>query len=315
MATVLLFPGQSSRYPGMLEKLRALYPRIAAPILHRASEVLGRDVGAEDGSPSGMPLPNARVQISMFLANHIHWEILRSEGIDGDLSLGLSLGEYNHLVHIGALAFEDALRLVAARGAAYERGPIGAMAAVFPASEDEIRGALSRSAGTVEIANFNSPTQHVIAGERAAIDEAARLLEDEHAASCVVIENRLPMHCSLFSPVAELFQPALATAAIHAPMRPYLPNVLGCFSDDVSASRIRTLLAAQVCSPVRFRHSIDMVSERFPDSAYVEVGPRTVIYDLLSRRWKPFRKYRTDAQPEEFAASLADTVRGIQRVA
>ena len=316
MATVLLFPGQSSRYAGMLQKTSALYPRIALPILRCASDVLGRDVIADDGgSIDGTPLPNTKVQTSMFLANHIHWEILRSHGVDGDLSVGLSLGEYNHLVHIGALGFEDALRLVAARGEAYERGPIGAMAAVFPALEDEVRYAISRSSGTVEIANFNSPTQHVIAGHRPAVDETARVLEDEHAASCVVIENRLPMHSSLFSPVADLFRPALATAAIRAPQRPYLPNVLGCFSDDVSPSRIRALLAAQVCSPVRFRHSIEMVSERFPDSAYVEVGPRTVIYDLLNRRWKPFRKYRTDAPTEEFAVALADTVRGIQRAA
>ena len=48
MTTVLLFPGQSSRYPGMLQKVCALYPRIAASILRCASDVLGRDVAAED---------------------------------------------------------------------------------------------------------------------------------------------------------------------------------------------------------------------------------------------------------------------------
>ena len=316
MPTVLLFPGQSSRYPGMLRKVCAVYPDVAVPIVCRASDVLGRDLAAEDDEPGpGTAVPNDQVQTSMFLANHIHWEILRLHGVDGDLSVGLSLGEYNHLVHIGALGFEDALRLVAARGAAYERGPTGAMAAVFPASEDEVRAAISRSPGTVEIANFNSPTQHVIAGHRPAIDETARVLEDEHAASCVVIESRLPMHSSLFSPVAELFRPALAAAAIRSPERPYVPNVLGRFSDDVTPARIRMLLADQVRSPVRFRHSIEMLSERFPASAYIEVGPRTVIFDLLHKRWRPFRKYRTDAEAEVFAAALADTVRDIQRVA
>ena len=92
--------------------------------------------------------------------------------MDGDASIGLSLGEYNHLLHIGALAFEDALRLVAARGAAYDQGPLGAMAAVFPVDEAAVLDAIERLApvGIVEIANFNSPSQFVLAGDRAAVD-------------------------------------------------------------------------------------------------------------------------------------------------
>src|SRR5205823_1315662 len=104
---------------------------------------------------------------------------------------------------------------------------------------------------------------------------AMQILEDEHAASCVVIEERLPMHCSLFCPVRELFRPALDAAPIHLPHRWYLPNVLGHFADDQTPAGIRAALGSQVCSPVRFRQSIDALAERFPDAAYIEVGPKS----------------------------------------
>ncbi len=46
----------------------------------------------------------------MFVANHMMLSLLQAEGVDAELSLGLSLGEYNHLVHIGALELPEAPR-------------------------------------------------------------------------------------------------------------------------------------------------------------------------------------------------------------
>jgi [acyl-carrier-protein] S-malonyltransferase len=301
----------------MLRKLLDVFPAVAAPVFERASDVLGREVLSLDGDVPAAIISNADVQLSMFVANHVHAEILRGESIEADFSIGLSLGEYNHLVHIGALDFESALRLVAARGAAYDRGPAGAMAAVFPVDEEAVVDAISRarSAGTLEIANYNSPTQHVIAGDRQSLDAAVAILEEEQAASCIVIDERLPMHCSLFSPVAEMFAPALDAAPFRVPVRPYLPNVLGAFADDASPAHLRTLLARQVSSPVRFRQAIDMLFDFAPGSVYVEVGPRSVIYNLLSRKWHAFRRYKTDAEAGVFAETIAGTARELRRAA
>ena len=303
----------------MLRKLLDIRPAVVAPVFDRAaaildSPVLSFDVPDTDGSRH---TPNDVVQISVFLANHAHWQILRSEGIDGNLSLGLSLGEYNHLVHIGALEFDDALRLVAARGRTYESGPRGSMAALFPVSEEEVRDAIRRVAhpGVLEIATFNAPSQQVVAGDRAGVDAVARIVEEEHAATAVVTEERLPMHCSLFAPVAERLQPALEAAPFSAPRLPYLPNVLGEFCDEPAPDVVRSLLTAHVWRPVRFRHSIDCIANRFDDMSYVEVGPRSVIFNLLGKKWRSFRRFRTDADPEVFDASLDAAVRQLRNAA
>ena len=232
----------------------------------------------------------------MFLANQAFAEILRAEGVDGDASIGLSLGEYNHLLHIGALAFDDALRLVAARGAAYDQGPLGAMGAVFPVEEAAVLDAIerSRALGSVEIANFNSPSQFVVAGDRAAVDAVLAILGDGYAAAGVIIDERLPMHCSLFAEVADRFRPALAAATIGVPRTAYVPNVLGRLLDAAAPSRIRHLLVRHVHQPVRFRQGVEALAERYPGAAFVEVGPKQVIYGLLTKKWGGFRRFRTD---------------------
>jgi len=314
MNVVLLFPGQSSRYPGMLQKLATGCPAVVLPLFQQASDVLHRNV--TDYDTAGAIASNEYVQVSVFLANHAYWQLLRHEGVDGDFSAGLSLGEYNHLVHIGALEFDAALKLVVARAAAYDRGPFGVMAAVFPVEEDAVADAVSQARvhGICEVVNFNSPTQHVLGGDRPAIDEAIRILEHEQAATCVVIDQRLPMHCSLFAPVAALFSPALAAAPFKTPGRPYLPNVLGRFADDVQPDRIRALLADHVYRPVLFRQSIDVLFDRAVDGVYIEAGPRSVIHNLLGKKWHSFRRYKTDADTN-LAAAVAEIAKELRRAA
>src|SRR5947209_4023010 len=101
-----MFPGQSSRYPEMIEKIVAADMGSAA-VVARASQVLGRDLAAHYRAENPRIFATNRdVQIGVFLANHLHLGLLHRAGVDSAHSLGLSLGEYNHLVHIGALSFE-----------------------------------------------------------------------------------------------------------------------------------------------------------------------------------------------------------------
>src|SRR2546423_684891 len=118
MPLALLFPGQNSRYPEMLQKLVDRDPA-NADVLEHASDTLGRDLMTHfQPDKPAMFAHNRDVQIGVFLANHMHWQTLERAGIKAEYSSGLSLGEFNHLVHIGALEFEDALRVLTARGEA-----------------------------------------------------------------------------------------------------------------------------------------------------------------------------------------------------
>ncbi len=310
-----MFPGQSSRYPEMIDRLWQWAEADARAVLGEASAALGRDLRAHYRADNpAIFATNRDVQLGVFLANHIHLCALERAGVRAGLSLGLSLGEYNHLVHAGALAFLPALRLVDARGAAYDAGPEGAMASVFPLPVEALREVVARAAalGPLEIGSFNSPTQHVLSGARAAVDAAAAILDEEHGVECRIIEERVPMHASIFAPVAAALRPALERAPWRAPRFGYLPNVLGHFEDARAPERIASLLALHVHRPVLFRASIDFLVERCPDAAFVEVGPRGVLHNLLSRKWVARPRFKTD-DPGELGPALAATAKELSR--
>jgi [acyl-carrier-protein] S-malonyltransferase len=316
---VFMFPGQSSRYPAMLEKLCALRPR-SRELLGLASDLLRRDLAAHYRADNPTIFGRNRdVQIGVFLANQMFLAILEDAGIEAGLSLGLSLGEYNHLCHIGALGFEQALLTVEQRGLAYDAGPRGAMASVFPIELEELEAVARRasaSAGAVlEVVNLNSPRQHVLSGAQAALEQALRILEEEHYVEARVIERQVPMHSSLFEPVGSSFRAHLETVSFAAPRLPYLPNRLGEILPEPSPAAFVDLLATHVHRPVLWRRSIDFVAERWPDAVFVEVGPLAVLYNLLDKKWHKNRKHHADSAEatDEHLPKLVEELAAVAR--
>ncbi len=311
MTLVYMFPGQSSRYPGMLSKLAGL-DRRAAEVLAAASEFLGRDLAAHyhEDNPDAYAR-NTDIQVGVFVANQMFLQILEGGGLQASASLGLSLGEWNHLVHIGALPFDEALLAVQQRGEAYDAGPRGAMASVFPITLEELTEVAQRASdkGLVEVVNLNSPRQQVLSGETAGIDEALRILEEEHYVEARIIERRVPMHASTFAPVGARFGDYLASrVAFRAPTLPYLPNRLAELLAAPEPARMVELLSTHVHRPVLWQRSVDLVLERWPEATLIEVGPRTVLYNLLDRKWhRGVKKRHTDTM-EDTAAHLRQLI-------
>jgi [acyl-carrier-protein] S-malonyltransferase len=189
------------------------------------------------------------------------------------------------------------------------------MASVFPIDLAELEEIVvkARAAGVLEIVNLNSPTQHVVSGERPAVEEALRILEEESYARAVIIEDKIPMHCSTFEVVGRRLRSHLETLTFTSPRLPYFPNRLGCPLEDAGQGDFVELLASHVHRPVLWRHSIDWIIERWPEAVFVEVGPRTVLTDLLQRKWYPFRKFHLDSEdtPRAHLEALIEELEGL----
>ncbi|WP_156647688.1 ACP S-malonyltransferase [Methylobacterium sp. Leaf87] len=298
MTVVFMFPGQSSKCPALLSKFEKMGGD-CRHILDEASEVLHDDIRRRFNPESATLFQSNRdVQTGIFVANHIHARMLNVHGVHAKASLGLSLGEYNHLVEIGALSFGDALRLVANRGEAYDCGPAGLMAAVGPLSLEDLSVVIAKAqqAGLVEISNQNSPSQHVISGTRQGVEAALEILEDEYFVQGVVIDHNIPMHSSLFVGVAQKFGEHLARGAWRQARGFYLSNVTAVPIEDPSPAVLTELLTAHVHSPVLWRQSVEAVVARHPDAVFIEVGPRRVLYNLLQSKWVSNRKLKTDGE-------------------
>lgn len=309
MSIAFLFPGQNSRYPSMLAKVLT-GDRANAEWLDRASAALKRDLRAHyhPDNPE-MFARNRDVQIGVFLANHLHWQSLERAGLHAAYSAGLSLGEYNHLVHIGALGFEDALHVLEERGRAYENGPSGKMTAVLSASVCDVERLLSGLDLTrrVGIGMVNTPRQAVLSGEAAAVDRAAAAAEDELGAGTVVIESALPMHSPLYRTIGDTLRPALERAHWHCPNKPYLSNVSGALEYRPGPAVFVDSLARHVWNTVRWRDSIEVLAGAAGVTTFVEAGPKSVLAGLFSRKWVAPQRFSTDAG-EDINSTIAEIV-------
>ncbi|RVU45044.1 ACP S-malonyltransferase [Rubrivivax rivuli] len=283
---VFVFPGQSSRDAGLFRRLDALSPGAGTQAQARAEAAMGRACSASFDH-------NLDIQCCVLAASLAWLRLAEAAGLRAQASAGLSLGEYAHLVHIGALDEAAAMALVAARGRCYDAGPSGAMAALFPMAAPEAQALCERvclaqgDPQAVAVSNFNSPQQVVVAGTQAAVDAVLEGADAEHGVLGHVIERRIPMHVVRFEPVAQALQPALRAAPWQAPRLDYWPNVDGCAMNDVTPARLQQSLARHVHQPVRWQQTIDAMRQRWPDAVFVEVGPLQVLSRLMARRWLP----------------------------
>ena len=146
--------------------------------------------------------------------------------------LGHSLGEYSALVAAGALALEDGLALVHARGRFMQEAVApgkGAMAAVLgidaEAVSEACRQAAAETGGVVSPANLNAPEQTVIAGDSSSVERAAALAKLAGAKRCVALPVSAPFHCALMRPAAEKLAAELTRVRFGTPRVPVISNV------------------------------------------------------------------------------------------
>lgn len=278
----------------------------------RAQSVLGTSGVQPYAAPGGARLHcNRDIQIAVFLTTQMHLAALRAEGIDAPQSVGLSLGEYSHLVHISALTFEEALALVVARGEAYDTSPPGIMVTVLGPDSEQVEDGVARARahGSAFVSNYNAPTQHVIAGERSAVEWAAAWLEDECGAHAIETESRVPMHSPLLEEVAARFRPHLERARWQRPRGSYVPNVTARPNANAAPVDFVEHLTAHVTQPVRWRQSIETMAAQDPDATFVEVGPGQVLHNMLARRWLTVRRACTDSRDGDSGGHFRSTVK------
>ena len=314
MTIVYMFPGQNSRYAEMIDRQRRWSG--CERILRDASDVLGRDLSAHYRAENAqMFSKNRDVQVGVFLAAYILGERLAAAGIRSAASLGLSLGEYNHLVEIGALSFESALRILDARGRAYEDGPRGLMMSVLPCEESQVQQALDSTVtpGSASIAIELSAKHFVISGEATSVQATASWLEDEAFAQARVVDSALPMHSRTFRPAADSFLGNLEKAKWRPAQKPYLPNVDGQFLIDARPAEFVDRLYRHVFSTVRWSRSVSAIVDRYPNAVLVEVGPKCILHNTVRRSHKHLHCFRTD-DPESTDTVLLNTIERLQEV-
>ena len=217
---------------------------------------------------------------------------------------GHSLGEYSALVAAGALALGDAVSLVRRRGALMQEAVPegrGQMTAVLGLPGDEVMRVCAGVDGVVAAANFNSPTQTVVAGESKAVSAACAALGAAGASKLVQLPVSAPFHCELMRPAMEKLTPALSETCFWNARIPVISNVTA--EPYSSADEARALLREQVCAPVRW---VDCVRTlvRVGVRVQLEVGPGRVLSALARKIDRGLTCANVEA-PEDMERALA----------
>ena len=284
--TAFLFPGQGSQSLGMVATLAEAFP-VVEQTFTEASDVLGYDLWTVCQSGPQEQLNQTETTQPVMLAAGIAslrcWN--ESGGQPPEMMAGHSLGEYTALVAAGVMDFKDAIEVVALRGRLMQEATppgVGAMAAVLGLDDDVLTGicVAYEGEGIVSCANFNSPGQIVIAGNRTAVEQTCEMASAAGARRAIMLPVSLPSHCALMKPAAEKLINALCNLELNPAEMPVIQNA------DVMAfnekSKIIDALGRQLSEPVQWTATVLALKEQGCDR-FIECGPGKVLAGLNRR--------------------------------
>ena len=286
------FPGQGAQHPDMGRGLyveEAVFRAEIDSSAERLLPLLGRDLRellfppADQCEEAARELRQTRfAQPALFAVELALARLWISWGIRPEAMIGHSLGEYVAACLAGVFSADDALELVAARGALMQELPPGAMLSV-ELSAGELAPELEALPG-LSLAAVNAPSLCVVSGA----DEAVAALEARLAGRDVQmrrLRTSHAFHSPMMDPVVAAFSARVARVARKPPAIPFLSNLTGTW-----------ITADQATDPGYWGRHL-RATVRFADglaallagsrAALLEVGPGTALTELARRQSDP----------------------------
>lgn len=199
-------------------------------------------------------------------------------------ALGLSLGELTAYCAAGVYDFATGLKIVAERGRLMQQAceqTTGAMAAII--GEDRAKVAALCAEFDIEAANFNTPGQIVVSGEKSKIDAAVAGGKAQGMKKIMPLTVAGAYHSRLMEPARAAFAAYLENIPFAVPKFTVFTNTTGQAINDPAA--IKAALAKQVVSSVLWED--DMRSAAAAGATeFWELGPGGVLAGMARRTEK-----------------------------
>ncbi|KPB57380.1 Malonyl CoA-acyl carrier protein transacylase [Pseudomonas amygdali pv. myricae] len=281
MSSLWVFPGQGAQQAGMLHQLPD--DPVVHDCLQEAADALGEDVLALD-STQALQATRA-VQFCLLIAGVACARLLQARDCVPDYVAGLSIGAYPAAVISGALAFDDAVRLVALRGELMQNAwPEGyGMTAVIGLDQTQVE-ALIRQVHSpqmpVFLANINADNQMVISGSVEAMQQVSHLAKASGAAAVKRLAVSVPSHCALLEAPAQQLAEAFSRVALQAPKIRYLSGSTA--RPLLNAEKLRDDLAFNMCRVIDWRSTVETAWERGV-RLHIELPPGAVLTGLARK--------------------------------
>ena len=279
-----VFPGQGSQKRGMGQ---GLFDEI------REYTAVEKDVDAMLGySMRKLCLEDADnrlketqyTQPSLYVVNALHYYKALSGGARPAFLAGHSLGEYNALHAAGVFDFLTGLRLVKKRGELMSQAKHGGMGAVIGLGAGVIAKVIKDSGLTsIDVANFNSPSQTVISGPVEDIKRVGPFFEKAGARLYMPLQVSAAFHSRYVVDAGKAFAEFIAPLEFAAPKTPVVANVTAQLYPAIDPSQaVKRLLVDQITRSVQWTQSVRFLIGKGV-TEFKEIGPGNVLTRLVQQ--------------------------------
>ena len=291
---VFMFPGQGSQYINMAADLYREQPPFKA-VVDECAELLRPELNldirtllypeGQDGDAEALR-PTQLAQPALFVVEYALARLLQSFGIEPQVMMGHSLGEYVAACLAGVFSLHDALKLVAARGRLMQSMASGEMLGVG-LSIEQVEALLAElGEGGPVVAAQNAPEQCVVSGTAEQIARFEQLLESKDiTAPARRLNTSHAFHSPMMQPMLAEFAERFEGVELSPPKVRCISNLTGDWLTNKQATSAQ-YWCDHLLNAVRFNDGVATVLKDLPEAVMIEVGPGRALAGMVRKHGK-----------------------------